>query len=88
VGDTLPTRPRAKQVEGFSVQVGAVLSQQRADETASEVRQRGLTVRVVTSTTDGTRVYRVILGPYSTRAEADRAGRLSGRSYWIFEGVP
>lgn len=65
-----------------------MLSQQRADDAVSEVRDRGLTARVVTSTTDGTRIYRVILGPYATRAEADRAGRLSGRSYWIFEGVP
>jgi len=88
VGDTLPIGLPTKQSAGFSVQVAALLSQQGADEVVSEVRDRGLTARVVVSTASGSRIYRVILGPYATRAEADRAGRLSGKAYWIFEGVP
>jgi hypothetical protein len=33
-------------------------------------------------------VYRVVLGPYASRAEAERIGKSSGQSYWIFEGAP
>ena len=29
--------------------------------------------------------YRVVLGPYSTRAEAEAIGRKLGRPFWIFE---
>ena len=43
---------------------------------------------VVVATVDGTRVYRVVMGPFTSRAEADRVGRESGRDYWVFEGVP
>jgi cell division protein FtsN len=30
-------------------------------------------------------LYRVVLGPYATREEADRVGRDSKRQYWIYE---
>lgn len=83
---TAPTTPTRR--DQFSVQVAALLSEERAREVAREVRVEGLQARVVTSTTDGVRIYRVVLGPYATRAEADRAGRLSGKNYWVFEGVP
>lgn len=86
--DTIAAVPPARQQEAYSVQVAALLSEERAEAVAGEVRQEGLRARVVVSTTDGVRIYRVVLGPYGTRAEADRAGRLSGRSYWVFEGVP
>ena len=32
--------------------------------------------------------YRVVLGPYTTRDEAERVGRESKQSYWIYEGGP
>jgi cell division septation protein DedD len=78
----------ARRTEQFSVQVAALLSDERAREIAREVRAEGLAARVVTSTTDGVAIFRVVLGPYSTRAEADQAGRRSGKSYWVFTGVP
>lgn len=72
----------------WSVQVAAVLSEDRAREIARTIRVDGVQPRVVIATVDGTRVYRVVMGPFSSRAEADRIGRQSGRDYWVFEGVP
>jgi cell division septation protein DedD len=72
----------------WSVQLAAVLSEDRAREIARAIRVDGAQPRVVVGTVDGTRVYRVVMGPFNSRAEADRVGRQSGRDYWVFEGVP
>ena len=44
--------------------------------------------RVVTAVRDGSTIYRVVLGPYATREQAERIGRESKQSYWIYEGGP
>jgi cell division septation protein DedD len=72
----------------WTVQLAAVLSEERAKEIARGVRVDGMQPRVVVSSTEGARIYRVVIGPFSTKVEADRVGRQSGRSYWVFEGVP
>jgi hypothetical protein len=72
----------------WSVQLAAVLSEDRAREIARAIRVDGAQPRVVIGTVDGTRVYRVVMGPFSSRTEADRVGRQSGRDYWVFEGGP
>jgi cell division septation protein DedD len=72
----------------WSVQLAAVLTEERAREIARTIRVDGAQPRVVVATVDGTRVYRVVMGPFTSRAEADRVGRESGRDYWVFEGVP
>jgi hypothetical protein len=84
--DTTSRAPPVATV--WSVQVAAVLSEDRAREIARAISVDGVTPRVVVGTVDGTRVYRVIMGPFPSRAEADRVGRQSGRDYWVFEGVP
>jgi len=84
--DTAILRP--PPVSLWSVQVAAVLSEDRAKEIARTIRVDGAQPRVVVSAVDGARVYRVVMGPFSSRAEADRVGRESGRDYWVFEGVP
>jgi cell division protein FtsN len=33
-------------------------------------------------------VYRVVLGPYATRDEAERVGRASGLSYYVMVASP
>ena len=82
------TTNRAPAATMWSVQVAAVLSEDRAREIVRTIRVDGVTPRVVVSAVDGARVYRVVMGPFSSRAEADRIGRQSGRDYWVFEGVP
>jgi hypothetical protein len=73
---------------GWSVQVAAVLSEERAREIVRSIRVDGAAPRVTVSEVDGSRIYRVVMGPFPTRADADRVGRQSGRDYWVFEGVP
>lgn len=74
------------QVSGFIVSFAAFLNPDRARELANRIFVGGENARVVTSSRDGATIYRVVLGPYATREEADRAGRESGQSYWVFEG--
>ncbi len=93
---TLVTRPAApvdtavaEPVRGvWTVSFAAVLSEPRAQDLAKSITVDGQHARVVLTLTDGVRVYRVVLGPYRDRAQADRVGRDSGHSYWVFEGLP
>ena len=73
---------------GFVVSFAALLSEQRARELASQIHVRGQAARVVAAEREGTTIYRVVLGPYSTRDEAERVGKESGQTYWIYEGTP
>jgi len=72
----------------FTVSFAAVLDEKQARQVASRIRVDGDTPRVTTSDRAGRTLYRVVLGPYPTRADADRVGKASGQSYWIFEGAP
>jgi hypothetical protein len=72
----------------FTVSFAAILDETKARALASRIRVDGQTPRITASERSGTTLYRVVLGPYPTRAEAERVGRASGQSYWIFEGVP
>jgi cell division septation protein DedD len=82
--DTAP-RPRAR---GFFVQLAALLNERAARDLAPQIRVENQVAHVETSVRDGARIYRVVLGPYATRAEAERVGRATGRSFWVNEAVP
>ena len=73
---------------GFIVSFAAFLTDDRAKELAASIKVAGEAARVVTSMRDGSTIYRVVLGPFLTKEEADAAGRASGRSYWVYEGTP
>ena len=74
--------------KGFIVSFAAYIVEERARDLASRIRVGGENARVVSSSRNGQTIYRVVLGPYLTRDEADRAGRESRQSYWVFEGEP
>jgi len=76
----------AQQV--FTVSFAAVQSERQARDLASRIRVDGRAPRITTSTPNGTTLYRVVMGPFATREQADRIGRASGQSYWVFEGNP
>lgn len=82
--DTAVHRPNA----GFTVSFAALLVADKARELASQIRVGSENARVVTAVRDGSTIYRVVLGPYPTRDEAERVGRESKQSYWIYEGGP
>jgi cell division septation protein DedD len=82
-----PLRP-VPRGGGWTVSFAAVLSEDRARELARQIRVEGQQARVVVTITEGVRVNRVVLGPFPTRADAERVGQASGKSYWVFEGPP
>ncbi|HEY7394166.1 MAG TPA: SPOR domain-containing protein [Gemmatimonadaceae bacterium] len=73
---------------GFTVSFAALLDIERAKTEAATITVEGRTARVVTTVADGTTVYRVVLGPYPTREEAERIGHAAGRQYSIYAGSP
>jgi cell division septation protein DedD len=82
--DTAVRRP----VAGYTVSFAALLEPGKARDLAAQIRVGTENARVVTAVRDGSTIYRVVLGPYPTREDADRIGRESKQSYWIYEGGP
>ena len=72
----------------FTVSFAAILDEKQARSLASRIRVDGQSPRITTSERAGKTLYRVVLGPFPTRPEAERVGKASGQSYWIFEGAP
>lgn len=72
----------------FTVSFAAVLDEAQARALATRIRVDGQSPRITTSERAGKTLYRVVLGPFPTRPEAERVGKASGQSYWIFEGAP
>lgn len=73
---------------GFTVSFAAVLNENVAREQAAKIVVEGHQARVVTGTTSGVTIYRVVLGPYGSRDEAERIGRASGLSYYVMVSSP
>jgi ABC-type amino acid transport substrate-binding protein len=78
----------ARARAGFVVQFAAVRTAAAAEAQAAAIRVEGRQARVISTETDGVPIYRVVLGPFATREEAERIGRGAARDYWIFEGLP
>ena len=72
----------------YTVSFAALLVADKARELAASIRVGSENARVVTAVRDGSTIYRVVLGPYPTREEAERIGRESKQSYWIYEEGP
>jgi cell division septation protein DedD len=80
-----PARPTST---GFVVSFAALLSEEKAQQVASSIKVDGVPAHVVSTTTAGSPIFRVVMGPFPTRAEADKIGRAAKREYWIYEGSP
>jgi hypothetical protein len=73
---------------GFTVSFAALLTEDKAQLLANTIKVSGNSAHVVSTTTAGAQIFRVVMGPFATREEADRIGRASKREYWIYEGSP
>jgi hypothetical protein len=73
---------------GYIVSFAALLSEERARETAEQIRVGDERPRVQPTPRNGSTIYRVILGPYPNREQAERVGRASGQPYWVYEAQP
>jgi len=78
----------ARGSTGYTVSFAALLAVDKARELADKIHVGNETARVVTVMREGQPVYRVVLGPYASREDAERVGRESRQSYWIYEGGP
>jgi len=72
----------------FTISFAAVPTERAARTVALRLRINGTTPRVTSAERNGETLYRVVLGPFESRAETEQIGKASGQSYWIFEGVP
>ena len=82
--------PQPSKPSGWVVSFAAYLSESSARTRAASITVGGQRARVIAGQTPGTTttVYRVVLGPYPTKAEAERVGRESRESFWVYEGNP
>ena len=87
-GPDSSTANAPKPTTGFTVSFAALLSEDKARELAGSIVVNGMPAHVVSTSTAGSPIYRVVLGPFATREEADRLGKASRREYWIYEGSP
>lgn len=83
-----PATSPASHQPGFTVQFAAVLNPDTARFTARHISANGAAPHVIATSRGGVTVYRVILGPYTTRTQADAVGRSARHQYWVYEGTP
>lgn len=86
--DAARTPPPPPATTSWTVSFAVVLSEERARSVAGEIVVDGERAHVVPGRSGETNVFRVVLGPYRTRADAERVGKASGRQYWVYDGVP
>jgi hypothetical protein len=87
--DSAPVPPSAAPATtGFTVSFAALLSEDKAQQIAATIKVGASIAHVVTTSTSGSPIFRVVMGPYATREEADKVGRASRRDYWVYEGSP
>jgi len=80
--------PKPAAAQTFTVSFAALLTDAKAREIASGIIVNGVKARVVPSQRAGTTIYRVVLGPYPTRAAAEQVGQDSKRQFWVYPGEP
>ncbi len=80
--DTTPKGPQ------FTIQFAALRTDSSARVAMRAIHVTGATPRVVPNSHDGVVTYRVVIGPFPTREEAERIARTAGMSYWIYAGPP
>ena len=83
-----PTQAGARTA-GFTVQFAALRSEEAARDAVRGIPGAGPSrPRVIATERAGVKIYRVVMGPFSTREDAERAARATGKPYWIYEGAP
>ena len=83
--DSAPTHIVPK---GWIVQFAALLNEQQARELAATIHIGNETSRVQPTPLEGQTIYRVVLGPFPTKDEAERVGRDSKLKYFLYEATP
>jgi Sporulation related domain. len=90
-GDTTshPGGERGARASGFTVQFAALRSEGAARDVARGIAVEGkIQPRVIATERAGVKIYRVVMGPFTTRGDAEKVARTSGKPYWVYEGAP
>jgi len=89
VHDTSAAPPTAKPPSaGFTVSFAALLSEDKAQQLASTIKVAGNSAHVVSTTTAGSPIFRVVMGPFATHTEADKIRRASKPESLNYQGCP
>ncbi len=83
-----PASAPHKVIQTFVVSFAALLNEPKAQDMAHSITVNGAKAHVSTVQRAGTMVYRVVLGPYSSREAAEQAGRQAARPYWVYPNEP
>lgn len=70
--ETEPQEPVTKRLTEYWIQAGSYTSRTRADEVKQELSEKGIASVVTTKAVDGADYYRVRIGPYGSKAEAEK----------------
>jgi cell division septation protein DedD len=74
---------------GFVVQFDAAGTERQAKATLRGLKlPDGVFARVIPSTRKGKTVFRVVAGPFATRAKAEQVANGAGHEFWVYEGAP
>jgi DNA-binding beta-propeller fold protein YncE len=79
----------APAATGFTVQFAALLDRDSAQSRAARITVDGHPAHVVAAPRGAATVYLVVLGPFTSRADAEAAGHASKQANpWIYAGAP
>ncbi|GAB4375022.1 MAG: SPOR domain-containing protein [Spirochaetales bacterium] len=67
-----PTLPRTIRVKEYTIQVGSFTSLDKAEEAGKLLKEKGLNGQIMVREVGGTRYYRLRIGPYENKAEAEK----------------
>ena len=65
-------KPKSVSVTEYWIQAGSFSSASRAEEVSRRLEERGLATRTITRDLNGKTHFRVRVGPYASRAEAEK----------------
>ena len=86
--DRRPSGSECRHRPDSRSQFAALLTEDKAQQLANTIKVAGNSAHVVSTNTAGSPIFRVVMGPFATKEEAERIGRASKREYWIYEGSP
>jgi len=64
--------PKTAAIREYSIQVGSFASRDRAEEAGRVLREKGLSGQILSREVNGSRFYRLRIGPYTNKEEAEK----------------
>ena len=87
IAEAIPTAATGSGVAAVYLQVASSQNQDWANAFAQQLKDGGFPARLLSPKAAG-EPYRVVIGPYATRDEADAVGRRLGRPYFLLTPGP